>query len=342
VNIRKATEADRAIVRELWQEFEVEVPEPPHREASSFEQEWEEIREILAAGGVALLAEDDEGPVGFALAKADGRTVCHLDTVYVRPRGRRRGVAKALMAEVAAWGAGTGATHMTLEVLTSNTDARVVYERLGFDEESRILCAPLDVLAPRLAPGGRGASLGSIHVQTDDQDAVARAVQQFVPRLPGGSKGSAVAPPRNGWTAIYDELCDREPAMLRRLALELSDRMGAVVLAIGLEEGAVVRYILLERGAVVDEYASLPEYHGSLPPGDIIALGANPTVVHRLTGADPRLVRETARTAASPSELPPPADLLARLVSALGVPGGDHGYGAAREIPGVLLLDRGQ
>jgi ribosomal protein S18 acetylase RimI-like enzyme len=340
VNIRRATDADEAIVRELWQEFEVEVPEPPHREASSFEQEWEEIREILAAGGLAILAEDGEGALGLALAKPEGRTVCHLDTVYIRPRGRRQGVAKALMAEVVAWGTARGATHMTLEVLTSNTEARVVYERLGFGEESRILVAPLGALASRLVPGARGPSLGSIHVQTDDQDAVVRAVQQFVPRLPGGSRGSAVAPPRNGWTAVYDELCDREPAMLRRLALELSDRMGAVVLAIGLEEGAVVRYILFERGRVVDEYASLPEYQGPLPPGDVIALGANPTVVHRLTGADPRLVRETARSAASPAELPPATELLARLVSVLGVQGGEHGYGAAPQVPGVVMLER--
>ena len=39
-------------------------------------------------------------------------------------------------------------------------------------------------------------SFGSIHVQTDDVDAVVRAVRQFVPRLPGGSQGSVVLPPR--------------------------------------------------------------------------------------------------------------------------------------------------
>ena len=41
-------------------------------------------------------------------------------------------------------------------------------------------------------------------------------------------------------------------------------------------------------GGDVDEYASVPEYHGELPPGDVVALGANPTVVARLTGADAR------------------------------------------------------
>ena len=39
----------------------------------------------------------------------------------------------------------------------------------------------------------------------------------------------------------------------------------------------------------------MPEYHGPLPPGDVIALGANPTVLARLTGADPaRVTRDGA------------------------------------------------
>ena len=148
-------------------------------------------------------------------------------------------------------------------------------------------------------------SFGSIHVQTDDVDAVVRAVRQFVPRLPGGSQGSVVLPPREGWTSAYDELTDREPEMLRRLARELSDRMGAFVLVDGASRrGSVVRYMALERGRVVDEYLSVPEYYGPLPPGEVIALGANPRLMARLTGADADAVRATARTATTPEELP--------------------------------------
>jgi hypothetical protein len=70
---------------------------------------------------------------------------------------------------------------------------------------------------------------------------------------------------------------------------------------------------------VVDEYASVPEYRGPLPPGDVIALGANPTVVSRLTGADPVRVREIARTAASPADLPPALELHAQIAELMGV-----------------------
>jgi hypothetical protein len=224
-------------------------------------------------------------------------------------------------------------------VVETSHEAGDAWVRAGFHEEARVFRAPLDLL-DRLLAGAKEPSFGSVHVQTDDMDAVVRAVRQFVPRLPGGSAGSVVGPPRNGWTAVYDELCDREPEMLRRLARELSDRMGAVVLLIGVEEGSVVRFVFLERGRVMDEYLSVPEYHGPLPPGDVIGLGANPTVVARLTGAEPARVREVARTAKSPGELAPAGELIVRIAEVLGLEGAGHGYDGAARIPGTIDIPR--
>jgi hypothetical protein len=211
--------------------------------------------------------------------------------------------------------------------------------RAGFSERARLLEASVDALERRL---GRtpGLSFGSIHVQTDDLDGVVRAVRQYVPRMPGSSKGSVVAPPRNGWVAVYDELGDRDPEMLRRLARELSDRMGAVVLLLAVEEAEVVRFVLFERGRIMDEYLSVPNYHGELPPGDVIALQANPTVVSRLTGADPADVRRVVRTARSPEELPSAPQLVAQVAGVLGVEGAEHGYATATNAEGILWLQR--
>jgi hypothetical protein len=139
--------------------------------------------------------------------------------------------------------------------------------------------------------------------------------------------------------AVYDEVCDRDPAQLQRLARELSDRRGAVVLALGVEEGAVVRFVLLERGRVMDEYLSVQEYYGPLPPGDVVALGANPRLVARLTGADPERVRAAAKHGRIPEDLPPAPELLADLARAIGIEGGEHGYGEAHAIPGAVLLE---
>jgi hypothetical protein len=117
----------------------------------------------------------------------------------------------------------------------------------------------------------------------------------------------------SGWVRV-----DAASERLRDLARELSFTTG-VALSLGVEDGAVVRYVLFDRGSMVDEYASVPEYRGELPPGDVIALGANPTVVARLTGADPQRVRAVARTAKSPSELPPAEDLYRQIADVLGV-----------------------
>jgi hypothetical protein len=84
--------------------------------------------------------------------------------------------------------------------------------------------------------------------------------------------------------------------------------------------------VLHEAGRIVDEYLSVPEYYGALPPGDVIALAANPRVVARLTGADPAVVRAVARTSASAAELPPPKELLQGIAAAIGLEGADHGW----------------
>jgi ribosomal-protein-alanine N-acetyltransferase len=324
MRIRAATEADEPIVRELWAEFEAEVPEPAGFVGDTWNQAWAEIRAHIA-DGVVLLAEDDEGPVAHAIVAAPEHGRAHLTDVYVRPRARRRGVTKALLREAAALLSERGVKYVSLEVLASNADALVVWERLGFREVQRTLVTELDALTARVAADDRPPSFGSVHVQTDDERSVRRAVEQFLPRL-GRSGGTTVSSARNGWIAVYDELCDGDRAAQRRFAAELSERLGAAVVALALEEGAVVRFLLFERGRMVDEYLSVPSYYGPLPRVDELALAANPTLVARLTGANPASVRAVVRNAASPAELPPARDLLGQIAEVLGLAGADHGY----------------
>ncbi|MDP9262620.1 MAG: hypothetical protein M3O89_11705, partial [Actinomycetota bacterium] len=205
-----------------------------------------------------------------------------------------------------------------LEVLASNGNARAVYERWGFAPVELTLAAPVEALVERLSRSAAGPTFGSVHVQTDDTVSVERAVRKALPRM-GHSEQTMVSDAHNGWVTVRDELADRDPSVLQRLAKELSYTSGGVVLALGVEEGALVRYTLYDRGAAVDEYASLPEYRGPLPPGEVIALGANPTVVARLTGAEPARVREIARTASSPADLPPALELHQQIAELMGV-----------------------
>lgn len=333
MSVRRATRADREALHGLYGEFFAEWP-PPDYYGVELEAELAEVDEILAQE-IAFVAEQDHELVGFALGRRKEGTRGLLSDIYIRPEARRRGLGTELTRAVVEALRDTGATHVTLSVHPQNEPARAAYARWGFREQALTLAAEIGELERSLAEGEPGPSFGSVHVQTDDVGAVIRAVRQFLPRLPGRSGGTVVSPPRNGWVAVYDERCDREPELLRRLARELSDRMGAVALTIGVEEGRVVHYLIYERARMVDEYLSVPEHYGQLPPGDVIALGANPTVVARLTGADPKEVRSVAKTAPSPAELPPPLELLAQLAGAMRIEGAEHGYADAAGIPGA-------
>jgi ribosomal protein S18 acetylase RimI-like enzyme len=337
MTVRVAGPEDFEAVAALWREFVHEVPRPSY-ETLDEQNELGEIREILESE-VAFVAEDDDGsPAGFALGRRRSQVAGTLTDVYVVPDARRRGLAEELARAVVQAFAALGVEQLDLEVQTSNAVARSVYARWGLRDEVVTMTGSIAELERRLG-AGESTSFGSIHVQSDDVSPVEQAVRQFVPRL-GASHGSLVAPPQNGWIGVYDDLCDRDPEMLRRLARELSDRRGAVVVLLGVEQEAVFRMILFERGSIVDEYLSVPEFFGPLPPGDVVGLAANPRVVSRLTGADPEAIRRIARTAPSPADLPPPRELLAAFARELGIEGAGHGWADAPEAESGIRIGR--
>jgi ribosomal protein S18 acetylase RimI-like enzyme len=311
--IRTATDADRELARELYRAFGDEIHDVPWRD-DDLEEELADLDTALSAGGVFL--SDD---VGLAVARVTGSRVGELELLYVRPEARGRGVGAELVRHAARWLADQDVEVVELTVLASNRAALSAYERLGFTPVEHRLAAQLEAL---LRPTS-GPTFGAVHVQTDDTAAVERSTQKAMPRL-GRSERTEVSGPANGWVTVRDALADHDPNILRALAKELSYTSGGVVLALGVEDGALVHYTLYDRGAMVDAYASVPEYHGPLPPGDIIALGANPTVVARLTGADPARVRTVARTAPSPADLPPWNELYAQIAELMGVEADAH------------------
>ena len=339
MNVRRATPADYDAVAEMWLAFDHEIPPPVHEGPADVEKELAEVAEILRSE-TAFLAEDDDGqPVGFALVRRRTAALATLTDLFVARDARRSGIGTALMRAVLATAREQGIEQLDLEVLAANDVARSLYARWGFRDDVIVMAAPVEALEARLGRQEAG-SFGSIHIQTDDLNGVEQAVRQFVPRLPGGSEGSVVTPPRNGWITVYDDVCDRNPDMLRRLARELSDRMGAVTVLLGVEREELVRMILFERGRIVDEYLSVPEFYGPLPPGDVVGLAANPRVVSRLTGADPEAVRRIARTASAPGNLPPARELLVELAAALGLEGAKHGWADAPELEGAIRVQR--
>jgi ribosomal protein S18 acetylase RimI-like enzyme len=330
VTIREATEADLPRVREFVAAYQDEFWERPYP-APPLPEEW------LREGRILLLERDGEVQ---GMAKGDLRHgIGRVSLVYLIPQARSQGLGKALLRELATFFKAAGVEYVTLGVDVTNEDAFAVWRRLGFIEYQRELVSELGALEARLGETHEGPSFGAVHVQTDDQAALERAVARFVPRL-FVSGGTVVSAAHNGWVTIYDEAAGRDPALLRRLARELSNITGGVVFSLGVEEGEVVRLIAFERGRLMDEYLSIPGYYGA-PPGDAVALRANPTILGRLTGRSPEAIRAVAQTADSPVELPA-AELLERLEPVLGLDGVGLSFDEARSRDGALLVEHGR
>jgi ribosomal protein S18 acetylase RimI-like enzyme len=303
--IRAATTDDLPLVRELWDEFGAEIQDAPWRD-SDHDDDLARIEKALADGGVLLAGED-----GIAVVSTTGSRTAELDLLHVRPRARGKGLAGELMREAVNLVRERGLEMLELHVLASNTEARAVYERWGFEPVELVVAAPVEALEQRLTPAD-GPTFGFVHVQTDDVDKVKRDAAKYLRLEPDVEV-------EGNWVRVRSEATDEDPELLKALAKELSYTSGGVTLSLGVQRGAVVRYDLFDRGSDIDEYQSIPEYFGPLPPGDVYALGANATVVGRLTGADPRRVREVAKTAVTATELPPAQELYEQLATVMGV-----------------------
>ena len=308
MNVRRATETDREAIRVLWEEFEREVPAPPGDD-ETFDEDWVDTATDIRNGAV-YIAEDDRGPAAYVRVSAPERGVVTINQAHVSARARRQGLLKELLSQALA---DVDATHVDLEVVESNLVARGVWSQLGFVDSKRTMVASLDELRTRLVTTSAGVQRATTHVQTDDELSVERAIAQFVPRLE-----APIVRAGESWIRVSDPVLDADRDAHGRFAKELSERLGAVTIALSLEE-PVVRFRLYERGRMVDEYLSVPSYYGELSKGDELALAANPTLVSRLTGADRDEVRRVARTASAPSELPPAAELYEQIARTMGL-----------------------
>lgn len=149
MNVRRATPADEAALRALWEEFELEVPEPPGFQPQGWAEEWAALQRDMIDGGV-YLAEHDGAPVGLLHAAAAEVDRWHIELVYVRPGARQRGVASDLLRAFTRDARQRGARYVSLEVLAGNHAAQAVWERLGFEPVGLLLGQPADGLERRL------------------------------------------------------------------------------------------------------------------------------------------------------------------------------------------------
>ena len=95
--------------------------------------------------GELLLAEGESGEAlgCVALRPLEGRCVCEMKRLYVRPAGRRLGLGQALVAEIMAKAAAVGYAEMKLDTLPSMGAAAALYRKLGFAEIAPYYVSPI-------------------------------------------------------------------------------------------------------------------------------------------------------------------------------------------------------
>jgi GNAT superfamily N-acetyltransferase len=132
--VRRATRDDAGVLGRLLHDFNTEFGSATD-EADVLGARF--ARLLQRDDVVAVLAEDDDAAVGFALVVLrpaiwfDG-PVSHLDELYVVPGRRGRGIGTRLLATCREIAAALGSPEMHIDVDEVDTDARRFYERHGF------------------------------------------------------------------------------------------------------------------------------------------------------------------------------------------------------------------
>lgn len=108
-----------------------------------------DMSDVLTRGHRVLLARDESGAaLGFIEASirndyvngTESSPVAFIEGLYVEPPHRRRGVARALVAEIAAWGSALGCSELASDSAIGNVDAHALHCALGFVETERVVC----------------------------------------------------------------------------------------------------------------------------------------------------------------------------------------------------------
>ena len=281
-------------------------------------EEWADIRrEHRERRRLPRRGRRRAGRHGRRLDDAEARHDRTSQLVYVRPRARRQGVAKALLRQCVRAGARARRRRRSRSTCCRERGrADASGGALGFEEVGSLMATPLDALERRLAErADRARRAPTTHVQTDD-DAVGRARGRAVRAAARGAGRRAAT---SGW--IRDQRPGLDATATRRAASRASSPTGSA--------RSSSRSRSRRRGRPLPALRARP--HGRRVPlgadvttascskGDELALAANPTLVARLTGADRDEVRRVARTAASPADLPPAEELYEQIAATMGL-----------------------
>ena len=140
--IRKATANDTAQISELYREQFKEMAKLIPDFIKEGDQSVEFIESTISGENSDILVYEDDGKVvGFILLQAKTRPdfpfivqgkFCYIMDVLVTENCRGKGFGTELMNSAKEWATERGCIFVNLDVLSNNTDAIRLYEKLGF------------------------------------------------------------------------------------------------------------------------------------------------------------------------------------------------------------------
>ena len=147
IRIRAAASYDLPALGRLFDEYRQFYKLP-----TELERATEYIRARLAAGDSVVLVAADESeqllgftqlyPAWCSLLAGPGYVLYDL---YVPPRARRRGIARALLEAAAARARRDGKLRMTLSTAKTNVNAQALYESLGWERDNEFYVYNLSI-----------------------------------------------------------------------------------------------------------------------------------------------------------------------------------------------------
>jgi aminoglycoside 6'-N-acetyltransferase I len=119
----------------------------PDENAEDMAHEIDATFRLEPATTLALLALIDGRAVGFAEVSVrtdyvngcETSAVVFLEGIYVEPDYRRRGIARALIERVQAWGRTLRLTEFASDALLDNAASHAMHKALGFEETERVV-----------------------------------------------------------------------------------------------------------------------------------------------------------------------------------------------------------
>jgi ribosomal protein S18 acetylase RimI-like enzyme len=155
IRLRPAGESDLPACMEIFAELDrLQAPWRvfPPRAGLAGEMERKYHAALADPDALLLVAEDEGKVVGMAVGHVHQPSTFSTDlaveisSVYVRPSHRRRGVARALTAEVARFARSRGVARITLKTFAQNEEAVEAWARMGFETRSLQMTASVDRL----------------------------------------------------------------------------------------------------------------------------------------------------------------------------------------------------